>query len=219
MQYWEIKIPEITASISFGAKPFENLPVPLARLNDHAVWLCKEYVAEAEHFIQAAGHCKNFRVGSDADHTAQYLSHHTVTSVTVDHTVKPGPAELMVGRVRSESVHENVDVGKNHGAFMASSRSLDRFKSMPGRTPPVALDTGNSTRSRRLVFGLAKMSAKPSSTSDVRVRPSAAARFLARFSKSSFILMVVLMHQYITLMHQYVKQSIMSQKGYVKNDL
>jgi hypothetical protein len=51
------------------------------------------------------------------------------------------------------------------------------------------------------------------------VRPSAAARFLARFSKSSFILMVVLMHQYITLMHQYVKQSIMSQKGYVKNDL
>ena len=50
---------------------------------------------------------------------------HTVTSVTVDHTVKPGPAELMVGRIRSESVHENVDVGKNHGAFMASSRSLD----------------------------------------------------------------------------------------------
>jgi hypothetical protein len=40
----------------------------------------------------------------------------------------------------------------------------------------------------------------------VRVRPSSVACFLARFNRSSFILIVVLMHQYITPMHQYVKQ-------------
>jgi hypothetical protein len=43
----------------------------------------------------------------------------------------------------------------------------------------------------------------------VRVRPSSAACFLARFNRSSFILIVVLMHQYITLIHQYVKPSKM----------
>lgn|GEM_PF-5741101 len=203
---------QITASVSVGAKSFENLPVPLTRLNDHAVRLCKEYVAEPDYFFQAAGHCKNFRMGGDAYHTAQDLSRHTIAAITVDHSVKPGPADLVVGRIRSESMHENVNVGKNHGAFMASSSSLVRFKSIPGRTPPVALDIGNSTRSRRFAFGLAKMSISPSSTSDVRVRPSSAARFLARFSRSSRILIVVLMHQYITMMHKYVKQSIMSQR-------
>jgi hypothetical protein len=40
----------------------------------------------------------------------------------------------------------------------------------------------------------------------VRVRPSSAACFLARFNRSSFILIVVLMHQNITLMHQYVNR-------------
>jgi hypothetical protein len=37
------------------------------------------------------------------------------------------------------------------------------------------------------------------------VRPSSAARFLARCRRLSSILMVVLMHQNISLMHQYVK--------------
>lgn len=50
------------------------------------------------------------------------------------------------------------------------------------------------------------MSAKPSSTSDVGLRPSYPACFLARFNKSSFILKVVLMYQYILLMHQDVKK-------------
>jgi len=94
---------------------------------------------------------------------------------------------------------------KDHGSFMASSKSLDRLRSIPGRTPPEALDTGNSTRPRRLAFGLATTSARASSISDVKVRPSSAARFLARCRRSSFILMVVLMHQNISIMHQYVK--------------
>jgi len=79
--------------------------VPFARLNDYAVGLSKDYVAEPEHFIQAAGHCKNFRVGGDSDHAAQDLWRHAITPVAVDHAVKPGPAGLMVGGIRSESVH------------------------------------------------------------------------------------------------------------------
>jgi hypothetical protein len=55
----------------------------------------------------------------------------------------------MVGGIRSEGVHKNVDIVKYHGAFIASSSSLERFKSTPGRTPPAALDTGNSIRLRR----------------------------------------------------------------------
>jgi hypothetical protein len=43
------------------------------------------------------------------------------------------------------------------------------------------------------------------------VRPSSAARFLACFRRSSFIRMVVLMHQNISLMHQYVKHRVISQ--------
>jgi hypothetical protein len=164
-----------------------------------------EYVAETENFIQAAGHRKNLRVGGDADHTAQDLGRHAVTRIAVDHAINPAPAALMIRGIRSEGMNENVDIWENHGAFMTSSRSLERFRSTPGRTPPVAFDTGNSIRLRRPAFAFERVSTKPSSTSDVRVRPSSAARFLARFRRSSFILMVVRMHKYITLMHQYVK--------------
>lgn len=203
---------QVATGVRFCAKAFENLPVPLVRLNDHTMGLSKQGVTEPEHLVQAAGLHKDLGVGRDADHTAQDLRSHTVTRIAVDYAVEPDPAGLILGGIRTKGVHKDVDVGKDHGAFMTSSRSLERFRSTPGRTPPVALDTGNSTRLRRLVFGLARMSAKPSSTSDVRVRSSSAARFLARFSRYSFILMVVLMHQYITLLHQYVKQCKMSEE-------
>ena len=102
-------------------------------------------------------------------------------------------------------MNEDVDIGEDHGSFMVSSRSLDRSRSIPGRTPPVALDTGRSTRPRRAGFGLATTRSRASSISEVKVRPSSAARFLARRMSSSFILMVVLMHQDISMRHQYVK--------------
>jgi hypothetical protein len=197
---------KVAARVCFGAKAFKNLPVSFARLNDDAVGLIENDVAESEYLIQATGHPKYFRVGCDADHTAQNLRRHTVTRIAVDHAVKPGPTGFMFGRICAKGMHKDVDIGEDHGALMTSSKSLDRFRSTPGRTPPDSLDTGNSTLFRRRVFGFDRISAKPSSTSDVRVHPSSAACFLARFRRSSFILIVVLMHQYITLMHQYVKQ-------------
>jgi hypothetical protein len=50
--------------------------------------------------------------------------------------------------------------------------------------PPVAFDTGKSTRFRRLVFGFDRISTNPSSTSDVRVRPSSAAFFFSLLQQS-----------------------------------
>ncbi len=164
------------------------------RLNHQAVGLRKQDVAEPEHLIQGARLRKDLWVGGDANHTAQNLWSHTVTRVAVDHAAEPGRAGFMVGGIRSEGVDEYIDVGKNHGVSMTSSKSLDRLRSIPGRTPPEAFDTGNLTRSRLLAFRLARMSVRPSSISDVKVRPSSAARFLARRRRSSFILTVVLMH-------------------------
>jgi hypothetical protein len=196
---------QVATGIRFDAKAIENLPVPLARLNNHAMGLIKQDVAESKHLIQTARHCKNLGVGSYADHTAQNLWRHTVTGIAINDTIEPSAVCQMFWGIGAKRVHKDVDIGKDHGAFIASSNSLERLRSIPGRTPPVALDTGNSIRFRRLVFGFDRMSAKASSTSEVRVRPSSAACFFARFNKSSFILIVVLMHQYITSMHQYVK--------------
>ncbi len=196
---------KVAARVRFGAKALKNPPVSFTRLYDDAVGLSEKNVAESEHLIQAAGHHKNLRVGGDADHTAQNLRSHTVTSVTINDPIEPGTASQMLGGIGTKRMHKDVDIGKDHGAFMTSSRSPEWLRSIPGRMPPVALDTGNLTRFRRLVFGFARINANPSSTSDVRVRPSSTACFLARFKRSSFILIVVLIHQCITLMHQYVK--------------
>jgi len=40
----------------------------------------------------------------------------------------------MVGGIGPEGVHENIDVGKVHGLFMTSSKSLDRLRSIPGNS-------------------------------------------------------------------------------------
>jgi hypothetical protein len=134
-------------------------------------------------------------MGSYANHAAQNLRSHTVTGVTINDTIEPSAASQMFGGVGTKRVHKDVDIGKDHGGFMTSSKSLERLRSTPGRTPPVALDTGNFTRFRRLIFGFDRLSTKASSTSDVRGRPSSAACFLARFNRSSFILIVVLLHR------------------------
>lgn len=87
------------------------------------------------------------------------------------------PRVIMVGGIGPKGMHEDVDVREDHCSFMTSSKSLDRFRSIPGRTPPVALETGKSTRPRRPDFGLATTSFRASSISEVKVRPSSAARF------------------------------------------
>jgi hypothetical protein len=114
----------------------------------------------------------------------------------------------MMGGIGTERLDQDIDIREHHGVFMTSSRSADRFRSTPGRTPPEALETGRLTRFLRVSFDWDKRRVSPSSIKAVRVRPSSFARFLARLRRSSFIRTVVLMHIDIHNWHQYVKQEI-----------
>src|SRR5262245_61154005 len=110
----------------------------------------------------------------------------------------------MIAGIRSEGVNQNIDIRENHRFSIRSSRSLDRFRSTPGSVPPDALEIGNFTRVRLAAFESASTTFSPSSISEVKVRPSSAAFFLARRSKSSGSRIVVLICQRISLEHQYV---------------
>ena len=77
----------IATSVCFCAKARKDLPVPFARLNDHAAGLCKQGVTEPENLIQTARFRKDFRMGGDADNTAQYLRSRTIARVAIDHSV------------------------------------------------------------------------------------------------------------------------------------
>jgi hypothetical protein len=112
----------------------------------------------------------------------------------------------MMGGIGTERLDQDIDIREHHGVFMTSSRSADRFRSTPGRTPPVALETGRLTRFLRISFDWDKRRVSPSSIKEVRVRPSLFARFLARLRRSSFIRTVVLIHIDMPDWHQYVKQ-------------
>lgn len=168
--------------------------------------LCKQYVAEAQHLVQTARSNEDLWMRGNPNHTAQYLRRHTISRFAVHYAVQPRTAYPMVGRIGPKGMHKNVDVREYHGLFMTSSNSQDLLRSIPGNTPPEALDTGKFTRCRRVGFGRLRITASPSSIKEVRVRPSFAARFLARFRISSLILTVVLICQNISLMHQYVNR-------------
>jgi hypothetical protein len=73
--------------------------------------LIEKDIAELEHLIQSAGHRKNLRVGSNADHTAQNLWCHTVTCVTINDAIEPSAAYQMLGGVGTKRMHKNVYIG------------------------------------------------------------------------------------------------------------
>jgi len=89
-------------------------------------------------------------------------------------------------------MNEDIDIGKGHRVSIRSWRSLDRFRSTPGNVPPDALEIGKRTRIRLTGFDSASTVFSPSSMSEVSVRPSSAAFFLALRSRSSESLTVVL---------------------------
>ncbi len=61
---------QVATRVGFGTKAREDLPVPLTRLNNHAVGLSKKDVTESEDLIQGGRLRKDLWVGGDADHTA-----------------------------------------------------------------------------------------------------------------------------------------------------
>ena len=119
-------------------------------------------------------------------------------------------AKSVVAGIGPKGMNENIHIRKYHGVPIRSSRSLDRLRSTPGNVPPDALETGNRTRVRRAGFASARTLFSPSSTREVSVRPCSAAFFLALRSSSSESLIVVLICQRISTMHQYVNQLAVS---------
>ena len=178
-----------------------------SRLDQDAMGLSHQHLAKTDHFAETAGPREDPGMGRHPDNSTQHLRRHAVARVAIDDLVQPPSAKIMIGGIGSESVNENIDIGKDHRASIRSSRSLDRFRSMPGSVPPDALEIGNRTRSRFRGFDSASTIFRPSSTSEVTVRPSSAAFFLALRSRSSDSLMVVLICQRILPGHQYVNRS------------
>jgi hypothetical protein len=178
-----------------------------SRLDQDAMGLSHQHLAKTDHFAETAGPREDPGMGRHPDNSTQHLRRHAVARVAIDDLVQPPSAKIMVGGIGSESVNENIDIGKDHRASIRSSRSLDRFRSMPGSVPPDALEIGNRTRARFRGFDSASTIFRPSSTSEVTVRPSSAAFFLALRSRSSDSLMVVLICQRILPGHQYVNRS------------
>jgi len=64
---------QVSAGIRIGAKAREDIPVPLARLNNNTVRLVKQYLTEAQHLVKAAGFGKHLRMGRDTDYAAEDL--------------------------------------------------------------------------------------------------------------------------------------------------
>jgi hypothetical protein len=117
---------------------------------------------------------------------------------------RPTPAKTP-GGIGPKGVNEDIQIGQDHRLAVASSRSPDLFRSIPGNVPPEAVETGNRTGFRGIRFGSANTISSPSSTSDVSVRPCSAALFFAFRSSASGSLIVVLISQRILPTHQYVE--------------
>src|SRR5947207_10001612 len=113
-------------------------------------------------------------------------------------------AQRVVIGIPTKGLDENVDVGENRRFAIRSSRSLERFRSTPGRVPPDAFETGR----RRRAWGAACLTARtafiPSSISDVNVTPFSAACFFALRNRPSERRIVVRICQSISARHIYV---------------
>ena len=99
---------------------------------------------------------------------------------------------------------ENVDVGEDQRFDIRSSRSLERFRSTPGRVPPDAFETGRRKRAWGAACLTARTAFNPSSISDVNVTPFSAACFFALRNRPSERRIVVRICQSISARHIYV---------------
>jgi len=159
--------------------------------------LRNQTLAELNYFRDCAWLCEHPRMSCNSYHPAQYLRCHPISGFPIENLNQPAPAKSVVTGICTERVHKHVYVGQDHSSRIWSSRSLDRLRSIPGRIPPEAVETGNRTGSRRGVRASARTAFSPSSMRDVNVRPSAMAFFFARRSKSGDRRTVVLIFQTI----------------------
>src|SRR4030095_9688348 len=141
----------------------EQGPVVRSRLDENAMRLRKQDLAESDDFGDATRPRKNPGVGRDPNEPAQHLRRDAVARIAVDHAIQPPSAKFVVAGIRSKGVNENVDIGEDHRPSIRSSRSADRLRSMPGSVPPDALEIGNRTGVRFAGRASASTALRPSS--------------------------------------------------------
>src|SRR5215216_6182987 len=156
--------------------------------------LPKQILAEPEHLLDRARHSVDTRVGRDPNDCAQHKWRQAKTGIMPHDIGEPRSAHPMLRHILAKGVNQDIHVRQNHRKCFiraTSSRSSNSWRpemlvtSTPGIRPPPAL----LMRGRMRFFGAFRLVAstirKPSSISEVSVRPSAAALRLARLSTSS----------------------------------
>jgi hypothetical protein len=162
-------------------------------------------LAKSDAFGKAARPDEDLWVGHNPHQPAQDLTRDAIAGVTVDDGVQPLSAQSVVIGVGPKCLDEDVDVGKNQRLDIRSSRSLELFKSIPGKVPPDAFETGSRKRAADEGRGSARTVFSPSSMSEVNVLPFSAACFFALRNRSSESRIVVRICQSILVRHIYVK--------------
>src|SRR5712691_9739 len=183
-----------SADVGLNAESLEDIPVPLTRLHDLAMWLFPKTLAESEHLLESARCAVGARIRGDANHRAQRQRRNAEAGIAVDDAGEPRMTECVLRHVLPKRIDEDIHVRQDHlkcfirSTYSRSSNSSSAENlviSIPGIGPPVALLTGSGPPFFFKPFlGSATTIRSPSSIRDVRVRPSAAALRLARVSRS-----------------------------------
>ena len=120
--------------------------MPNAWMNELAMRLLHEHSAECERIIDMAGTGEDRAMSADAHNGAQHLRRNSVSGIAVDHGIEPIPASPVALRIIAEGVYEDINVRQDHcRPSMRSSRAAESSRSIPGATPPPALETGSFT--------------------------------------------------------------------------
>jgi hypothetical protein len=162
------------------------------RLNEYRMGRFHQRLAKSNAFDQGTWPDEDLRVSNNANHSAQHLGRNAVARVSIDDRVEPVTTQGVIARVRTKCVYKHVDIGKDQRFAIRSSRSLERFRSIPGNVPPEAFETGKFKRTDDGEWrGSARTTSNPSSMREVSVLPFSAAFFFAFRKRASESRMVV----------------------------
>ena len=187
---------------------FEDRPVPLARHDQTRTRLVRNDFAERKRFFERARMLENARMGADPNDRREHLRRNSIGRRAAYDFSEPGPIGFVLIGIRSKGVNQDVDVRKDQArpSIRSSSAALSP-RSTPGSVPPVARETGNTTRARGGLFpaGRRRTERRPSSINAVSVTPRRDASRRARSSKSSSRRTVVRICHSISIVCLYVK--------------
>src|SRR5262249_55056324 len=102
------------ARIRLDAQAPEDRPMPLARLDDLAMGLAEQVIAEPEGFIDPARHLVGSWVGGDANERAECGRRDAERSIALDDAQQPAAALRMLRYILAESIDQDVDVRQDH---------------------------------------------------------------------------------------------------------